>query len=159
MVATLGALCALAMILSYIESLIPAFVAIPGVKIGLANTVTLFAIYFLGRRYAIGISLVRVLLSSLLFGSAVSLVYSLSGALLSFAGMALLSRLPIFSPIGVSAAGGVLHNIGQIIAAFFMLGTGGVLYYLPMLLISGVVSGVVIGVLAGIVLVRMKKIL
>ena len=157
-IATTGILVALAMILSYIESLIPAFVAVPGVKIGLANAVTVFAIYFLGRRFAIGISLVRVVLSSLLFGTAVSLIYSLSGAVLSFIGMALLSRARVFSTVGVSVAGGVLHNIGQIIAACFVLGSAGVLFYLPPLLISGTLAGVVIGVIAGIVLSRLKRI-
>ncbi len=154
--ALVGVLVALAMILSYIESLIPAFVAVPGVKIGLANSVTVFALYFLGKRYAAGISVVRVLLSALLFGSTVSLIYSISGALLSFGGMALLRRVRIFSPIGVSTAGGVLHNIGQITAACIIIGTGAV-FYLPTLIISGVIAGVVIGVITGIILSRMEK--
>ncbi len=154
--ALVGVLVALAMILSYIESLIPAFVAVPGFKIGLANSVTVFALYYLGRRYALCISVVRVLLSALLFGSPVSLIYSISGALLSLMGMSLLRGVRIFSPIGVSTAGGVLHNIGQIAAACFLLGSGAI-FYLPALLIGGVISGVVIGLIAGIVMSRVKS--
>ncbi len=154
--ALVGVLVALAMILSYIESLVPAFIAVPGVKLGLANSVGVFALYFLGWQYAAGISLVRVLLSSLLFGSPVSLIYSLSGALLSLLGMVIIKRLPLFSTVGVSTVGGVLHNMGQTAAACIVIGSGAI-FYLPMLIISGVAAGVVIGVISGIILARMEK--
>ena len=148
-------LVALAMILSYVESLIPAFVAVPGVKIGLANTVTVFALYIIGRRGALCVSLVRVLLSSLLFGNSVSLMYSLSGALLSFLCMALVMRSSVFSSVGVSVVGGVMHNAGQILCAAFVLRTGAVFLYLPALIISGVIAGIVVGIVAGLVTERL----
>ena len=108
---------ALAMILSFIESQIPSFVPIPGVKIGLANIVVVFALYKLGWKEAAGISLLRVFLVSVLFGHAASFFYSMAGALLSFCGMALLKKTGLFSHIAVSVAGGVLHNVGQILMA------------------------------------------
>ena len=148
---------ALAMILSYVESLIPAFVAVPGVKIGLANTVTVFALYIIGRRGALCVSLVRVLLSSLLFGNSVSLMYSLSGALLSFLCMALVMRSSVFSSVGVSVVGGVMHNAGQILCAVLVLRTGTVFLYLPALVISGVIAGIVVGIIAGLVTERLGR--
>lgn len=150
-------LVALAMILSYVESLIPAFVAVPGVKIGLANTVTVFALYIIGRRGALCVSLVRVLLSSLLFGNSVSLMYSLSGALLSFLCMALVMRSSVFSSVGVSVVGGVMHNAGQILCAVLVLRTGTVFLYLPALVISGVIAGIVVGIIAGLVTERLGR--
>ncbi len=157
--ATAAVLVALAMILSYVESLIPAFVAIPGVKIGLANIVAVFALYTIGRRGAVCVSLIRVALSALLFGSVVSLVYSFTGAVLSLLGMCLLKKAPIFSPIGVSTLGGVLHNVGQVLAACVVMQTSAALAYLPPLLISGTLAGVVIGVAAGALVQRLNGIL
>ena len=154
----LGAmLVAFAMILSYIESLVPPLVAIPGVKLGLANIATVFVLYCLGERYAVAVSLLRVVLSSLLFGSAVSLIYSLTGAVLSLVFMILLRRIGIFTPVGVSAAGGVAHNAGQIIAACIVLRTSAIIYYLAPLVISGTLAGIVIGTVAGILASRLKK--
>ena len=152
-------LTALAMILSYLESLIPAFVALPGVKIGLANIVTVFALYMIGWRGAICVSLVRALLTALLFGNAASLFYSLCGALLSFAGMLLIKAIPLFSPVGVSTVGGVLHNIGQIFASALLMKTAAVFAYLPVLLLSGTIGGVVVGIAAGLLVVRLEKVL
>ena len=108
----------LAMILSFVESQIPAMVAIPGVKVGLANIVVVFALYKLGWKEAAGISLLRVLLVSLLFGHVASLMYSAAGAVLSLLGMILLRRIPQFGCVAVSVTGGVLHNIGQMGADF-----------------------------------------
>ena len=154
---TLSAIVAVAMILSYVESLIPAFVAVPGVKIGLSNIATVFALYALGWPYAICVSVVRVLLSALLFGNFVSLIYSLSGAALALCAMILLKKLNKFSSIGISVAGGVCHNAGQIIAACLVMETAAIsLYFIP-LLISGTVAGVVIGVIAGNLVERVKK--
>ena len=130
---TVMAMCiALAMILSYVESQIPS-PGIPGVKLGLANLVVIFALYRLGWKEAVGISLVRVVLVSLLFGSVASLFYSLAGAVLSLAGMGLLKRSGKFTEIVVSVAGGVLHNIGQIAMACILLETDVLRYYLPFL--------------------------
>lgn len=153
--AYLSVLLALSMVLSYLESLVPVFVAIPGVKLGLANAVSLFALYRLGARYAIPISLLRVFLSSLLFGSVMSLAFSLSGALLSLLAMILLRGFTPLSPTTVSIVGAVCHNIGQIIVAALLLSTS-LVYYLGVLIISGVVSGVLIGLLTSYLIKRIK---
>ena len=156
----LGAmLVAFAMILSYIESLVPPLVAIPGVKLGLANIATVFVLYCLGERYAVAVSLMRVVLSSLLFGSAVSLIYSLTGAVLSLVFMILLRRIGIFTPVGVSAAGGVAHNAGQIICAALIMENAGLTYYLTPLTVAGVITGCVIGIAAGFVIAKMKNVM
>lgn len=154
---TLSAIIAVAMILSYVESLIPAFVAVPGVKIGLSNIATVFALYALGWPYAICVSVVRVFLSALLFGNFVSLIYSLSGAALALLAMILFKKLDIFSSVGVSVAGGICHNAGQIIAACLVMETAAISLYLIPLVISGTIAGVVIGVIAGNLVERVKK--
>ena len=155
--AVLSVTVAVAMMLSFIESRLPSFVPIPGVKLGLANIAVIFALYRLGLPSAIGVSTVRVLLSALLFGSPVSALYSLGGAALSLLGMILLQKTEKFSPISVSVAGGVLHNIGQILAAVLWLGTMEIAYYLPVLLISGTVAGVLIGIVGGMLVKRLEK--
>ena len=154
---TLSSLIAVAMILSYVESLIPAFVAVPGVKMGLSNIATVFALYTLGWHYSICVSVVRVLLSALLFGNFVGLIYSLAGAALALIVMIFLKRLDSFSSIGVSVAGGVCHNAGQIIAACIIMKTAGISLYLIPLVISGTVSGILIGVVSGMLVERVKK--
>ena len=156
-VARMGLLLALSMILSYVETLIPAFVAVPGVKIGLANIVIVFALYTLGDMEAISLSLIRVLLSSLLFGSVLSLLYSFSGALLSLVGMVLMKKVKIFSTTVVSVIGGVLHNLGQILVACLVLETDVLLYYLPVLILSGTITGAVIGIIASLVIKRLEN--
>ena len=154
---TISSLVAVAMILSYVEHMIPAFVAIPGVKIGLSNIATVFALYTLGWPYAIGVSLVRIFLSALLFGNFVSLIYSLSGAVLALLVMIGLKKLNLFSTVGVSVAGGVCHNIGQVIAACIVMKTAALATYVIPLLISGTIAGVVIGIIAGNLVERIKK--
>ena len=154
---TLSALIAVAMILSYVESMIPAFVAVPGVKVGLSNIATVFALYALGWPYAICVSVVRVFLSALLFGNFVSLIYSLSGAALALLVMILLNKLDRFSSVGVSVAGGVCHNAGQIIAACIVMETSAISLYLIPLTVSGTIAGVVIGLVAGNLVERVKK--
>ena len=156
-IARMGLLVALSMILSYVESLIPAFVAVPGVKVGLANMVVIFALYTLGPIEALIVSLLRVILSSFLFGSVLSLLYSLSGALLSLGGMILMKKLKIFSTTVVSVTGGVLHNVGQILVACLVLETDVLLYYLPVLILSGVITGAVIGIIASLVIKRLEN--
>lgn len=141
-----------ALILSFIESRIPAFVAIPGVKVGLANIAVIFTLYKFGIKEAISVSIVRVALVSMLFGSPVSLIYSITGAVLSLSVMILLKKLTPLSEVGVSVAGGVTHNIGQIGAASVMLGTNVVIYYLPFLLLSGTIAGVVVGIASGLLI-------
>ncbi len=147
---------ALAMILSFVESQIPAFVAVPGVKMGLANIAVVFALYKLGWKEAILVSLIRVFLVSLLFGTGASLFYSLAGAVLSLIGMIGLRATRLFSSVAVSVAGGVLHNVGQIGMACLLLETDVLRYYLPFLALSGILAGVVIGVVAAIMVKRIR---
>ena len=147
---------AFAMILSFVESRIPALVAIPGVKVGLANIAVIFTLYKLGVKEAITVSIIRVLLISMLFGSPVSLIYSISGATLSLATMILLKKLTPLTEVTISVTGGVMHNVGQIAAASFMLSTNVVIYYLPFLLVSGTIAGVVVGIASAILIKRIK---
>ena len=135
----------------------PAFVAVHGVKMGLSNIATVFALYTLGWPYAICVSVVRVFLSSLLFGNFVSLIYSLSGAALALLVMILLKKLDSFSSVGVSVAGGVCHNAGQIIAACIVMQNAAISLYIIPLIISGTLSGVLIGLVAGMLVERIKK--
>lgn len=145
-----------ALILSFIESKIPAFVAIPGIKVGLANIAVIYSLYKFGIREAAAVSVVRVFLVSMLFGSPVSFIYSVSGAVLSLGVMYLLKRLTKLTEVTVSMVGGVMHNIGQIGAASIMLGTNVVTYYLPFLLLSGTIAGVVVGIVAALLIKRVK---
>ena len=152
-----GIFAALAMILSYVELQIPAFFAVPGMKLGLTNIVVVVALYVLGEKSAFFINLIRILVVSLLFGTVMSLWFSLAGGVLSTLIMILLKRCDKFSPVGVSAAGGITHNIGQIMIAMILLQTKFIVWYLPALWLSGVVSGVVIGIIGGIVCDHLKK--
>lgn len=145
------------MILSYVESQIPTLIPIPGVKLGLANLAVIMALYLLNVKSAVVISLLRVLLVSMLFGNVMSLSYSLAGAALSLTGMALLRKLPAFSTVSVSIAGGVLHNIGQIIVAALLTDKAIFIAYLPVLLVSGVAAGTLIGIIAGQVIIRLQR--
>ena len=147
---------AFAMILSFVESRIPALVAIPGVKVGLANIAVIFTLYKFGVKEAITVSIIRVLLISMLFGSPVSLIYSIAGATLSLASMVLLKKLTPLTEVAISVTGGVMHNVGQIATASFMLSTNVVVYYLPFLLVSGTVAGVVVGIASAILIKRVK---
>ncbi|MCR5664702.1 MAG: Gx transporter family protein [Oscillospiraceae bacterium] len=143
---------ALAMILSYVESLIPS-PGVPGVKLGLANLAVVFALYKFGWREAAGISLLRVFLVSLLFGHVMSLAYSASGAVLSLLGMLLLKKTDRFGCLAVSVTGGVLHNVGQILMAWALMGSN-VVWYLPVLIVSGTVAGVAIGAVCALLVRR-----
>ena len=146
----------LAMVLSYIESQIPALVSIPGIKAGLANIAVIFTLYKFGVKEATAVSTIRVVLISLLFGSPVSLIYSISGAILSLVSMIILKKLTHLTEITVSVVGGVAHNIGQIAVASFMLSTNVVIYYLPFLLVSGTIAGIVIGIASAILVKRVR---
>lgn len=146
---------ATALILSYVESMLPSL-PIPGVKLGLANVAVVFALYALGGVDAAAVSFVRVLMIGILFGNAASFFYSAAGALLSFILMAVLKKAGKFTVIGVSVAGGVAHNIGQVAAAVVLLGVDEILLYLPVLVGTGVIFGVVIGILGGVVIARVR---
>ena len=156
-IAMLGISVALAMVLSFVESLIPAFVAIPGIKVGLPNIVIVFLLYSLGWQYAAAVSIVRVVLVSILFGNVQIMLFSLAGATLSLLGMELLKRTKLFSCVAVSVVGGVLHNVGQIAVAILWTQTPQVVLYLPILLITGTFAGVVIGLVAGLLTKRLEK--
>lgn len=157
-VAYIGITVALAMILSFVESQIPALVAIPGVKVGLPNLVIVFLLYKAGSKEAVLVNFVRVVLSALLFGNLQTLTFSLAGAALSLFGMIILKKTEKFSPIAVSVTGGVLHNVGQIAAACLWTATPQIVYYLPVLLISGIVAGVIIGLVGGMLINRLERI-
>lgn len=152
----LAMLTAVAMILSYVESLLPS-VGIPGVKMGLANIAVIFALFRFGWKEAAALSLVRVVLVSLLFGSVGAMLYSLAGAVLSLAVMALLCRIDRFSTVGISVAGGVAHNAGQILMAMLILQTKQLLGYLPVLAISGIAGGVLTGLAAALLIRRIPE--
>lgn len=156
-VAQYGLLTALALVLSYLESLVPPL-WVPGVKLGLPNLAIVFALYRLGWKDACVISLVRVLLVTLLFGNGAALAYSAAGAALSLALMGLLKRTGRFSSVGVSVAGGVAHNAGQILVAMALLETSRLAWYLPVLWLSGTVAGVLIGIVSGILVQRVPPV-
>ena len=156
-VAFLGLSIALAMILSFVESQIPALVAIPGIKVGLPNLVMVFLLYKVGWKETVIVSIIRVALVSMLFGNVQTMAFSIAGAVLSLTGMILLKKLELFSCIAVSVVGGVLHNVGQIAMACLVTQTIGVATYLPVLLISGTIAGVVIGLIGGMLVKRLDK--
>lgn len=151
-----GMFISVAMVLSYIESLIPVVFPIPGIKLGLANIVIIWILYAMDIKAAIIVSLLRVLLSGFLFGNLYSILFSFVGAALSLGVMILLKKIKVFSIVGVSIAGAVCHNIGQIIVAIIVLENGLIAYYLPALIISGVVTGIVIGIVGGILFKKIK---
>jgi len=153
-IARFSLLVALAMVLSWLESMVPVSAAVPGVKLGLTNLVVIFALYRLSARDAAVISFVRVLLVSMTFGNAYAFAYSLAGAALSLIVMIILKKTDIFSAVGVSIAGGVCHNIGQILVAVLILETGRLVFYLPVLMVSGVVAGIAIGVVGAMLVKR-----
>lgn len=157
-IALCGVLTALAMIFSYIESVIPVPIPVPGIKLGVANIAVITILYVLGVKEAIVINLLRIVLTSLLFGNVNSFLFSISGAALSLTIMIIMKKLDFFSCIGVSVCGGVMHNIGQIIAAVFIMGSEAIVFYLPVLIVSGVFTGVVIGVVSGIVAKHVRKV-
>ncbi len=145
------------MALSFLESLIPPLTAVPGVKIGLANIAIVFALYRLGPSYAGVISVLRVFLVGFAFGNAFSIAYSLAGAVLSFLVMLLLKKSGKFSITGVSIAGGVAHNVGQILIAALVMETTGIFTYLPVLLVSGIAAGICVGLVSALMLKRVPE--
>ena len=157
-IARYALLIALAMVLSWLESLVPLSVAIPGVKLGLTNLVVLFALYRMRTVDALAISLIRVALVSITFGNAFAFAYSFAGAAVSLIIMWAMKKSEKFSSVGVSVAGGVGHNLGQIMVAALVLENTGIFLYLPALMISGITAGVCIGLVGGIIVRRIKNI-
>lgn len=156
-VAYFGVFTTLALIFSYVETLIPIQFGIPGVKLGLANLIIVIALYRMKLSEAYLLSIVRVLLAGFIFGNYFSIIYSLAGGLLSLTVMALLRKKGGFSVIGVSIAGGVFHNIGQLIIASVIVETFSVMYYVPVLLIAGLVTGLLIGIASDGMLKRLAN--
>ncbi len=156
-VATYGMLISLAFIFSYLEAVIPIPIPVPGVKLGLANLVTIVGLYTVGIKGTAAVSLVRIVLVGFTFGNASSMIYSLAGGALSLILMILAKKPGWFSQIGVSIIGGIGHNIGQISIAAVVVQTSGVFYYLPFLMAAGIVAGAVIGLLGGLVTARIKN--
>lgn len=156
-IALYGMLVALAFTFSYFESLIPFDFGIPGVKLGLANLVVVVALYIVSPAQAFSVAIIRILLASITFGNVYSLAYSLCGGILSFAVM-LLARKTKLSVIGVSMLGGICHNIGQIAVAAIVMSTVRIVYYLPVLLVAGLVTGLLIGIVSKLIIDRLIKI-
>ena len=150
----LSVFAALAIVLSYVELLLPPiWSAVPGIKVGLPNIIIIFLLYKFSVKEAAAVSLIRLLTTALLFGNLLTLAYSLAGAVLSLAVMWLLKRLKLFSQVGVSIAGGVCHNLGQIIVAILVLGTKEIGYYMIILSVTGTLAGIFVGI-AGIMLLK-----
>ena len=156
-VAQYGLFAALAILMGYVEMLIPLPLLVPGMKLGLANVIIVIVLYHMDPKSAFFISLVRVLMSGLLFQGFAGLLYSLAGALLSLGVMALLKKTGKVSITGVSVMGGVFHNVGQIIVAAAVVENIKMAYYLPFLLVTGVVTGFVIGAVARLALGYLQR--
>lgn len=153
-IAYMGLFAAIAIIFGYVESLIPFFAGIPGIKLGLANLAVLFILETYTWKEAALVSMVRILVIGFMFGNMFSILYSMAGAALSLTVMTLMKRFSGFSILGVSVAGGVSHNIGQLIIAALIVENTSLFYYAPVLLISGVITGILIGILTGEVIKR-----
>jgi len=157
-IAHMGMLVAVAFVLSYVESLFPVSLGIPGIKLGLSNIVVVICLYEYPTGQAFGIAIVRILLGGLAFGGLSAMMYSFAGGMLSFFVMFLLKKSGRFSVYGVSIAGGVCHNVGQVLLAAAVLQTGLLLYYLPALLLAGCIAGAGIGFVAGLLEKRLHGI-
>ena len=153
-VAVCGVLTALAMIFSYIEALIPIPIGIPGVKLGIANIAIIAVIYIVGDADAVIVNFLRIVLTGILFGNFYSFLFSLVGGMLSVILMILFKKTKKLSMVGVSIIGGVAHNVGQITAAVFLMDNVAIAYYLPVLMVAGVVTGIIIGYIGQLVTKR-----
>lgn len=153
-----GVFTALALLFSYIETLIPFHIGIPGVKLGLANLIIVIALYKMPWEQTFLLSVTRVILTGFMFGNLFSILYGLAGGILSLFVMTFLKKGQHFSVIGVSVSGGVFHNVGQLLVAMLATESLNLFYYVPVLIISGLLTGIVIGILANEMLSRLKKI-
>lgn len=155
--AYIAVMIALAAVFGYAEQLIPfAFLGIPGIKFGFANIVSLIALYFFGPGYAYLIMLARILIVGFMFGNMYSIIFSLSGGLLAMTVMWILKKTGIFSVTGVSAAGGAAHNLGQLMVAEMTMNELNLLFYIPALVIFGMLAGCIMGILGQMILLRMR---
>ncbi len=156
-IAFLGLFCAVAMIMSYIEAIIP--IPLPfGIKIGLPNIIIVFILYRFGLKEAVAVSIVRVLLVALLFGNALSLAFSIVGAVLSLLIMIILKATNLFTTVGVSVSGGILHNTGQIFVAYLLTDTSEITLAIPILTLTGTIAGTLVGIAGSLLINKVKKI-
>lgn len=143
-----GLLLGAALVLGYFERFIPIAVGLPGVKLGLANTVLLYALYIMDVKSSFKLMLLKVILSGMIFAGVSGMIYSFSGGLLSLIMMLITKRCLNTSIVGVSLMGAVFHNVGQLVAASMVVQTKGLLFYFPILLISAIITGILTGVVA-----------
>ena len=154
-IAFLGLCAGVALVLAYVEALLPPlYAAVPGIKLGLPNIAIIFILYRFGLREAAAVSFIRIVVVSLLFGNPMTFAYSVAGAFLSLLVMTILRKLDLFSIVGVSVAGAVFHNVGQILTAMVLLGTAELGYYLIVLAITGTISGILVGLCGGMAVKR-----
>lgn len=157
-IAFVGLAAALALLLSYVESLLPPlYAAVPGIKLGLPNVIILYVLYCLGIKYAALVSLIRLCVASLLFGNPVTFVYSAAGAFLSLLVMGILKRIDRLSAVGVSVAGGVAHNLGQVLTAMVLLDTPQIVTYMIVLTATGTAAGIFVGLCGALLVKRIPK--
>ncbi len=158
-IAFLGVLTGVALVLSYLEAILPPiYAAVPGIKVGLPNIVIILILYKTGFKEAIAVSLIRVFIVALLFGNVMTLAYSMAGALLSILLMALFKKLDFFSVVGVSIIGGIAHNLGQILVAIVLLNSTLIGYYMIILTITGTFAGVFVGLVGSVVTKKLSNI-
>ena len=157
-IALLGVLTSVALVLSYLEALLPPIsTAAPGIKMGLPNIIIVFLLYKFGLKEALTVSAIRVFVVALLFGNVMTLAYSVAGAVLSLGLMTIFKKVKLFSIIGVSIIGGISHNLGQILVAIFLFDTIQIGYYMIILAITGTIAGVVIGIIGSILVKKLEK--
>ncbi|MCR4989827.1 MAG: Gx transporter family protein [Lachnospiraceae bacterium] len=159
-IALMGLLLAIALILSYVESLVGLDLLVPGVKLGLSNLSVLMTIVFIGIPEAFVICVLKVVLAGSMFGNMSMMIYGLCGSLLSFGVMAILVRIGGYHLPVISATGGVFHNMGQMLVALFVtkaLNTEFILFYIPVLIISGFIAGLITGIIANLITPALKK--
>lgn len=156
-IARVGLMAALALIFSYIEAIIPYNPGIPGIKLGIANVVTVVALYKFGTKDAAAVSVIRIVIAGLLFNGVFGMLYSLAGACLSLIGMIFLKKTDLFSVVGVSMAAGVLHNLGQLLMAAFLIEDLRIFFYFPVLMFSGIAAGILVGIISTMILNRLNR--
>lgn len=154
----LGFLLAVSLVLAYLESLLPVIIAVPGVKLGLANVVTMFVLYHWDWKRAFFFMTLRVVLAGFLFSGVAGILYSFAGGLCCILIMNIVKRLSIFSVIGVSILGAVFHNFGQLLVALYVMENAHILYYFPVLCLSGTVTGLLVGYISALLIRQMNKI-
>jgi heptaprenyl diphosphate synthase len=157
-VAQVALLASLALIFSYVEALIPYNPGIPGIKLGIANVVTVIALYKFSAKEAAAVSLIRIVVAGLLFTGLFGMLYSLAGAALSLAGMIILKKTDLFSVIGVSMAAGVLHNMGQLLVAATLIEDLRIFFYYPVLMFSGITAGILVGIISVFILRTVRSV-